>query len=92
MDTLNLATLDKLAELRMATRTNARVCWAVDGDVTRVVEGVARNFTTATGGFLKADEDVRDFCLWVSGTMERFIPVREVLSLMGEGLFTTSVK
>lgn len=69
-----------------ACANSLRVRWAVGGDVERIVEGVARNITTKDGMALGSG-DVRDGYLWISGTMEHWIPMSEVVDLYSKGLF-----
>jgi hypothetical protein len=87
MHALTITQLDRLADLRSAALDNSRVSWAVDGDTDRIVEGVARHFTDVNGNFPAYDEDVRNMYFRVSGTVEHFLPVRDVLTLMHDGLF-----
>jgi hypothetical protein len=84
---LTVADLAMLSELSDACSNKSKVRWAANGDVSYIAEGVARNFTDANGNFLKANEDVRDAFVWISGTMEHFIPVRQIMEWMTNGLF-----
>lgn len=86
-ETLGLADLHVLSALLDACSNKSKVRWAANGDVAYIAEGVARNFTNADGNFLKANEDVRDNFIWISGTMEHFIPVRQIMEWMTNGLF-----
>jgi hypothetical protein len=87
--TLNLQTLTRLADLQRAAEHNKRVRWEGTGE--SVLEGVARHFTDVNGNFLRDDADVRTAFLRVSGTVEHFLPVSDVLSLMTSGLFVTEL-
>jgi hypothetical protein len=86
-DALTVADLAMLSELSDACSNKSKVRWAANGDVAYIAEGVARNFTNEDGNFLKANEDVRDAFVWISGTMEHFIPVRQIMEWMTNGLF-----
>jgi hypothetical protein len=87
--TLNLQTLTRLADLQHAAGNNSRVRWEAESGA--VVDGVARHFTDVNGNFLRDDADVRDAYLRVSGTMEHFLPVTQVLGLMESGLFVVEL-
>lgn len=87
--TIGEATL--LADLMRACQGNQRVRWALDADHTEVRSGVARAFTKADGNFVGRDTDVRDAYIWISGTFEVFMPVRQILDLMNEHLFVVEI-
>lgn len=88
MSTLTITELDYLSELRTLILRGARVRWAGHGDYSTIAHGVARNFTDADGNhWHNASGDVRDAYVWISATMEHFLPVRDVLDLMRRGLF-----
>jgi hypothetical protein len=88
---LTIGEVTLLADLVRACQGNQRVKWAVDGDVERVTDGVARAFTNAEGNFVGRDTDVRDAFVWISGTFETFMPVRQILALMDQHLFVIAV-
>jgi hypothetical protein len=77
--------LGTLAEWVTQHRT---VTWAIDGDVTRLMTGVARHFVKGPDnfGFIGSREDVRDAYIRISAGMEWTIPVREAMKLMADGL------
>lgn len=87
---LTISQATYLATLLTACQSNARVKWAVDGDTDRILDGVARAITHEGGGFLSRDEDVRDGYVWISGTFEHWLPVRDVLDLMAQYLFVVN--
>ena len=61
-----------------------RVRW-LDDESGDVLEGVARHIVISPdgAGFLSADDDIRDGYLRISGTFEHFIPVPDVLRMIG---------
>lgn len=82
---LDLTTVRRIAELDKAAQSNSRIRFSLDGG-DNVAEGVARAFTDENGNFFH-DGDVRDAHLWVSGFVERFIPVSQILGLYDLGMF-----
>lgn len=88
-DTLTIGTANALADILRACQGNLRVRWAVHGDVAVITSGTARAITTHDGA-LWGDGDVRDAYVWISGTFETFMPVREVLALMADSLFVVA--
>ena len=72
-----------------ACANHYKVRWAV-GTADVIAEGVARNITTKEGNALH-NADVREGYLWISGTMEHFIPMAEVVDLYTKGLFVIDV-
>lgn len=80
-----LADLDAYALLREAATGTWRVRWAVGNGGGTVANGVARAFTDADGAFLRSDVDVRQGYLWLSGVVERFMPLAEAAELMKRG-------
>lgn len=86
--TLTVSQLIRLGELLRGADQHDRVRWAVDGDTDRVTDGVLRGFTDANGNhWHDSDGDVRNAYVRISGTMEHFLPVSDVLELMADGLF-----
>lgn len=89
--TTSSVTLNEVRELSTLfsiVQDGARVRWLVGSG--GVVTGVARHFVrdSETAGFLDWNTDnVLDAYLRVSGTLEYFIPVRDVLALLGRGEF-----
>lgn len=73
--------------LAEAADKHYRVRFSFDGG-DNVAEGVARTFTDEKGNHFSYSQDVREAHLWVSGFVERFIPVSQILSLMDQGMFT----
>lgn len=86
-DKLTISQARLLSELLTACRISARVKWAVGGDSDRIVDGVARHIVDEHHNFINNDRDVRDGFVWISGTFEHFLPVRDVLDLMDRSLF-----
>ena len=86
MRTLNTHTLRLLADLDTATTDNLQVRFSPSGS-SYLVEGVARHFTDVNGNFPSEDADVRDTYLRISGMVEWFLPVADVLQMMDDGLF-----
>lgn len=74
-------------------RNTARVMWGVNGDVTRVIHGHLRAImhnNVASGESTKS-EDIRDLWVWITATMEFWLPVSQVLEQMAEGTFVFEV-
>jgi hypothetical protein len=67
-----------------ACANGQRVRWSLDGE--HISEGVARNIT-AKDGMSLGERDVREGYLWISGMMEHWIPMTEVVELYTKGLF-----
>ena len=88
-DSVTVGTLHALSSLHTATRKNGRCIFAVyDGGP--VVDGVLRGFTDKRGNFLDHADDVMDAYVWISATVEHFIPVRDVIAKMQTGMFGVS--
>lgn len=68
-----------------AAARGARVRWMTDNH--DILDGVARCIAHDGGGFLSADEDVRDGFLHVSGISEWWLPVREIMAKVRVGAF-----
>jgi hypothetical protein len=80
-----------LADLIRAAQGNLRVKWSKDGGDT-IQEGVLRAFTHPGGAFLDPTKDNIFLAhLWISSTFEIWLPVREVLDLMDQGLFVIPI-
>lgn len=88
-EVLTIADALRIGDLMNIVTQNRRVQWAIDGDVERLCDGVARHIVKSPDnfGFLGRSDDVRDGFVRISGTMEHALPVRQVLELMKEGLF-----
>lgn len=82
---LDISTLRNLAELDDIVRNNRRV-YLLRGDDR--LDMVARAYVVSEHnmGFLSTGEDVRDACVWFSGTFEHVIPVADLLDVMADGL------
>ena len=76
-----------LAELNDACIHNYKVRWALDSNPEAVAEGVARAFCNEDGSFFDPKKDVRQAFVWISGIVERFMPVMEIMYLMERDLF-----
>lgn len=76
-----------LAEIQDACIHNYPVRWAQDSDPSQVVDGVARAFCNEDGSFFDSKKDVREAFIWISGMVERFMPVMEIMYLMERDLF-----
>ena len=85
---VTLADAIALGTLADWVTNNRKVTWAIDGDVTRLMTGVARHFVTGPDNFafIGHREDVRDAYIRISAGMEWTISVREALALMADGL------
>ncbi len=72
-----------IGQVSLACRDGARVRWLTEsGDI---VEGVARHITrNDTGTLLTGEDDVRDGFLRVSATMEWFLPMSQVLTMLDD--------
>lgn len=71
-----LTAAQRCSHIRWLNRESGAIC-----------EGVARCIAHDQGGFLSADEDVRDGFLHVSGIGEQWIPVGDLMKLVREGGF-----
>lgn len=82
--------LGTLAEWVTQGRT---ITWAIDGDVTRLMTGVARHFVTGPDNFafIGSREDVRDAYIRISAGMEWTISVREAMTMLADGLLVAAV-
>jgi hypothetical protein len=80
MTTLTLQDAGALAEVLRLVETNSPVRWLVPGTDT-IASGVARAITQDGGGFYR-EGDVRDAFLWISGTMEFWVPVSQVMDMI----------
>jgi hypothetical protein len=85
-DPLTFRQMSELQALMPAVQGCRPVRWLVD-DTNVLCEGTARAITHIGGGFLNADEDIRDGFVWISGTMEHWLPVREVMAKISKGEF-----
>lgn len=75
-----------VSELAEAAHKSYKVRFSLDeGD--NIVEAVARGFTNEDGTHFNYSSDVREAHLWMSGFVERFMPVSQILALMDKGMF-----
>ena len=83
-----LREVQELAPLVDAVRRGAKITIALDGDVTRLLEGTLRAFTPSegTGNHLSGDEDITKAFVRVSSTFEHWFPVRELTASLRDGL------
>ena len=67
--------------------------WLADGDGP-IVSGTLRAIVKDDRGssFMTSNTDVRDGYVWVSGTFEHFIPVRDVLDWIEAGTFALNYR
>lgn len=82
---LNVATLHRLAGLARCVEGGKPITRVV-GEHT--VYGIARAFTHEGGGFLGADDDVREAYVWMSGGSlfsEQWWPVYKLLAGLEDG-------
>ncbi len=72
-----------IGQVSLACRDGSGVRWLTEsGDI---VEGVARHITrNDTGTLLTGEDDVRDGFLRVSATMEWFLPMSQVLTMLDD--------
>jgi hypothetical protein len=89
-EVLNLNELAALATLLDAAKRNARVEWLVGNNA--VADGVARHFVLdpENAAFLGDGDDVRDAYFRVSGNVEHFFPVTELLAKVRLGEFVVA--
>lgn len=80
MSELTLQDAGALAEVLRLAESNSPVRWLVPGTDT-IASGVARAITHDGGGFYR-EGDVRDAYLWISGTMETWLPVSQVMAMI----------
>jgi hypothetical protein len=92
--TTSSVTLNEVRELSTLfniVKDGARVRWLNENSATTaLLDGVARHFVRdpQTAAFLNWETDnVFEAYLRISGTFEYFLPVREVLDLIGAGEF-----
>lgn len=85
-EVLNVAKACQIQTILDAAQRGSRVRWLTANN--DIIEGVARALCVARGGgFLGAGDDVRDGYLWISGTFEHWLPVRDVMTMIGNGEF-----
>jgi hypothetical protein len=60
----------------------------------QTISGTARAIVADNGGrsFVNADMDVRDGYVWISATMEHFMPVRDVIRWVQDGTFALNYR
>jgi hypothetical protein len=70
-------------------RRDARVTWAADGDVSRLLTGTMRHVTNGAGDGAHADtsRDIRGQFVRISATFEHWLPVADIMAMLAEGLF-----
>jgi hypothetical protein len=73
-----------LADIMRGVESGAKLLWYPDGadSADHPVTGTMRAITHSGGGFWPHDADVRDGYVHVSGIMEHWYPVREVMSAL----------
>jgi hypothetical protein len=73
-----------LADIMRGVESNAKLNWYLFGadSAENPLRLVMRAFTHYGGGFWPNDADVRDACVWCSGFMERWIPVRDLMKAL----------
>jgi hypothetical protein len=86
-DTLTAGDVFNLHTILDAAARGARVRWLADGNDVDILDGVARCIAHDGGGLLRADEDVRDGFLHVSGMGEHWLPVRQIMAKVSVGTF-----
>lgn len=90
-DRLTIRDVVALCTIMRAVSGTCRVQWLLDGSE-HVVEGVARAITRDGGGFINGDTtDVRDAFVHVSGMIEQWLPIRDVMRMIHEGRFVISL-
>lgn len=88
---LNINTLGLLSDLMVAAEHGDKVRWTEDDGET-IREGVVRHFVRDEDlGFLRAEDDVRDAYVRITGPLTEYIlPVARIVELMDEGAFSRS--
>lgn len=84
--TLTLADLRALVEITRAvdSRNHSKILWASASGYP--VTAVVRNFTDEDGNYLRNDDDVlAEGYVWLSGTVEHFLPVWDAIDEVREG-------
>ena len=90
---LTQAEILNAAMLIEGCRNTARVMWGVNGDVTRVLHGQLRCImhSNPASGESTRSEDIRDLWVWITTSMEWWLPVSQVLDQMAQGTFVFEV-
>jgi len=84
---LTIEDLDRLSDLLRAVRAGAKMRWYPFGtdsksDTPKYGTLVLRAFTRPDGTFYDFNKDVRDACVWMTGTFESFREVTDILKAM----------
>lgn len=82
-DVLTIAQAGHLADLISGVEHSKKIEWYPLGTDT-VTPGtyVLRAFTNVSGGMYPSAADIRDAHVWMSGIMEHWVPVREILDAL----------
>lgn len=83
-DTLTLNQAGYLADLIRGVKRGSKLSYYPRGakDADHPATSVLRDFTHDGGGFIRADEDVRDAYVWTSGMFEHWYPVRDLMAAL----------
>jgi hypothetical protein len=78
-----------LAEIINGCRNTAKVTWAVDGDVSRLLTGSLRYIerTNQATEVTAESDDIRDQYVRITATFEHWMLVSDILAAIGDGLF-----
>ena len=84
---LTIEDLDRLSDLLRAVRAGAKMRWYPFGtdsksDTPKYGTFILRAFTNPDGTFYPFDKDIRDACVWMTGTFESFREVTDILKAM----------
>ena len=76
-----------LAEIMQGINRGARITVAVDGDVTRLIEGTMRHLTSVHGSAVHANwnDNIWEMSVRVSATFEHWFTVRELVKGLATG-------
>lgn len=83
---VSVADVHALAVIVGAASEGSRVTWMLDGS-DHAVSGVARAIAHEGGGFLTDHDDVRDGFLHVSGTVEVWLPITQLIDMLRNHTF-----
>jgi hypothetical protein len=85
-ETLSIAKACQIQTILRAAQGTLRVRWLTANN--DLLEGTARAICVREGGgFCGPEDDLRDGFLWISGTFEHWLPVRDVMDMIGRGEF-----
>lgn len=86
-EVLDINTANALATILGWAQRNARVTWAANGhELDRLITGTVRSVGDELGNFARNDDDVRDLYLRITATFEFFIPIRDVIFWLRNGV------